>query len=99
MLEEHFTLTKYGSGEKYVGLTLIWEYVKRYFYLAITGYVEKWLHRFQHDTPTKMQHQLHPQVPPNYFSKRQRTTPLDDSQTLDKEGNKFITQVTVTLLY
>ena len=87
-------LIKYWGGSKYVGITMTWDYVKREFHITMRGYVKKLLHRFQHDTPTKMQHQPHPQVPPNYVAKRQRAIPLDDSQPLDKEGNKCIIQVT-----
>ena len=63
------------------------------------GYVANVLQIFQHNTPPKMQHQPHPHIPPNYGSKTQYTTPLHDSKPLNKEGNRFIMKVTVTLLY
>ena len=46
-----------------------------------------------------MQHQPHPHAPPNYESKTQYATPLNDSKPLYKEGKKFIIRVTVTFLY
>ena len=62
-------------------------------------YVEKALQNLQHNNPPNMQHQRYPNVPPNYGAKTLYSIPLDDFKPLDKEGNKFITQVTVTLLY
>ena len=73
---------------------MTWDYVKREFRITMRGYVKKLLHRFQHDTPTKMQHQPHPYVPPNYGEKTQYDTPLDSPQPLNKKGNKFTIQVT-----
>ena len=63
------------------------------------GYVAKALQRFQHDTLTKTQHQTHSHVPQNYGAKTKYITPLDDAQSLEKEGNKFSIQVTGTFYY
>ena len=66
VLEENYNLTKYWSGEKYAGLTMTWDYIKREVNLTMPGYVAKALHRFQQNSHPKMQHQPHPYVPPNY---------------------------------
>ena len=63
------------------------------------GYVVKLLHCFQHDNPTKMQHQPHPHVPPSYGVKTKYFTCLDDSQPLNKEGKTCIMKVTITFVY
>ena len=60
------------------------------------GYMAKELHNLQHNLTSNIQHQLHPHVPQNYEAKTQYTTPLDDSKTLNNEGNKFTIQVTGT---
>ena len=78
---------------------MTWDYVKREVYLTIPGYVENMLHCFQHNPPPNMKHQSHTHVPQNYGARTQYVKPLDDSKPLNKEGKKFITQVTGTFLY
>ena len=87
VLEEHYTLTKDWSGEKYVGITMPWDYVKREVHINMYEYVEKSLHHFQHKPPPKIKQQPHTYVPPNCGNKTQYATPLDDSKPLDKKGN------------
>ena len=40
-IEEHYTLTKDWSGEKYDGLIMTWDYVKREVHITLPGYVEE----------------------------------------------------------
>ena len=65
-LEENYNLNKYCRGEKYVGLTVTWDYIKREVDLTMPEYVAKALHRFQQKSHPKIQHQTHPNLPPNY---------------------------------
>ena len=82
VLEEHYTLTRDWSGEKYVGLTMNLDHVKREVCLTMTGYVAKLLYCFQHNHTPKMQQKNHPYVPTNYWDKTKYATPLDDSKPL-----------------
>ena len=78
---------------------MTWDYIKGEVHITMPWYVAKALHHLQHKNSTKMQHQPHPHAPPNYESKTQYATPLNDSKPLYKEGKKFIIRVTVTFLY
>ena len=54
------------KGNKYIGITLDWDYTKRQVHLSMPGYKEKGLTQFQHETPTTRQDQPHPHTPPTY---------------------------------
>ena len=63
------------------------------------GYVIRALHRFQHATPTKSQHQPYPHVAINYGTKIQYAAPPDESPLLSAADKTFIQQVTGVFLY
>jgi hypothetical protein len=48
VLEEHYKVTTDWSGERYIGIHLKWDYVRRRVHLHMPGYVKKALIQFQH---------------------------------------------------
>ena len=52
------------TGTKYLGLTLKWNYNKRYVDLSMPGYIERLLQRFSHSNPITPQHSPYPFTPP-----------------------------------
>ena len=98
-LEKDYTISIDWEAEKYIGLTIHWDYVKRKVYIHMPGYLPIVLQRFKHPTPTKQQNSPHPHVTPNYGAKIQYSPEEDDSLPLDKEDTKYIQAVAGTLLY
>jgi hypothetical protein len=62
-------------------------------------YVPEALMHFQHQAPSKPQHQPHPHVKPNYGAQAQYTKDMDTSALLPKEDKKFIQKVIGTFPY
>lgn len=87
------------TGNKYISITLDWEYDRRRVHLSIPGYNAKALIRFQHEKPARRQDSPHPHTPPNYGAKVQYAKDSDTSLPLDKEGQRFIQQLAGTFLF
>ena len=60
-----------------MGFTLKWDYVHCNVWLSIPDYVNKALHRLQHDLPWQPQHAPHRYNKPSYGQKVQFATPQD----------------------
>ena len=90
--EESYTMSKYETWTKYVGLTLDWNYEWRQVHLYIPGYVEKALQQFQHRSPGRVQNQPHPHIPLNHGTraKVEYAKPGDKPPRLPKEGKTNI---------
>ena len=98
-LTPHYQITTDMKGERFIGLTLDWDYKNQEVHISMPGYVEKALTRFDHKPPTKPQHQPHPNQPIQYGAKTQRSQPEDTSPKLNKEKKKFIQEVTGVFLF
>ena len=72
-------MTTDWEGEKYCGLTLEWDYIKRKVHLSIPGYIDNALNRFNHMQPKQLQNHPHKHAPPNYGAKVQYARPEDKS--------------------
>jgi hypothetical protein len=89
-LKEDYDISEDWKGEKYIGLTLEWDYEKREVHLSMPGYISKARKEFGHEMPTRRQDSPFPNIPPKYGAKVQYAEQPDDSSLLDKEGKKFI---------
>ena len=98
VLREFYVVDKNEKGDKYCGITLDWDYVKRKVHLSMAGYCSEALQRFRH-AAGKVQDQPHQHSIPMYGSTIQYAKKLDDSPKLDKEDKLFIQQVTFIFLY
>ena len=98
VLCELYVVDKNEKGDKYCGITLDWDYVKRKVHLSMAGYCSEALQRFRH-AAGKVQDQPHQHSIPMYGTTIQYAKKLDDSPKLDKEDKLFIQQVTGTFLY
>ena len=65
----------------------------------MTGYVGNTLIRFNHGTPRRAQDQPYQHTVPNYGICQQFAVAPDGTELLDKDGKKFVQQVTGTFLY
>ena len=65
-LRQQYAITIDKTVSLYCGLTLEWNYIKRYVDVFMPWYVCKSLIRFGHTDPSKPQHSLHPWEEPAY---------------------------------
>ena len=70
-LKKYYTISIYWGGKFTPGLTLDWNYDKKYVDVSIPGYITKALHKFQHPTPQQPQHAPHVWNAPAYGSRFQ----------------------------
>ena len=97
-LKEHYELSIDYKGELYCGITLKWNYEKRYVDISMTGYVKKQLLKYKHPKPKKTAHT--PWEPtPFIVGKPNSAAPTDDSPPLNAEGIKFIQKVVGSFMY
>ena len=100
VIKEHYDCTEDWKGDKYIGLTLDWDYDKREVHLSLPGYVAKARKQFGHEMPTRRQDSPYPYTPPNYGAKVQyANNGNDDSPLLDAKGKKYIQQVNGKFLF
>ncbi len=99
ILKEHHNISKDWLGNKYIEITLDWDYHNRRVHLSMLGYTTKSLHHFGYERPQWLQNSPHPHVAPTYGVNAQYVKTKDPSISLDKEGQKYIQAVTRTLLY
>jgi hypothetical protein len=98
-LKMHYEITVDWDGKLFCGITLDWNYTNRTVDLSMPGYVQEALAEFQHQTPSKPEHQPHRHNPPQFGVKVQLTEPEDNSKPLDKAGVLRLQQITGKFLY
>jgi len=98
-LKEDYEISEDWEGEKYIGLTIDWDYENGEVHVSMPGYVTKALQQFRHETPSKNQDSPYPWNPPKYREKVQYAKGDDDTPTLDDKQKKFIQQVTGKFLF
>ena len=98
VLKKHYKVAEDWNGEKYSGITLDWDYVRREVHLSMPEYCADALVRFNH-TLRKLNHQPHKHTLPTYGTSIQYAKERDASPAVGKEETKLIQQVTGTFLY
>ena len=82
-LKAHYPMTINWIGDKYIGITLDWDYKKQELRTSMPGYVEKALKQFKHIlSSTKRQDSPSPFVPPKFGSRKPQMTHRDTSPPL-----------------
>ncbi len=98
-LKADYKIDEDWEGTRYLGLAIDCDYTKREVYLTMSGYVYKALARFNHEAPTKPQHQPHEHTIPVFGATVQYVKQEDTTEQLPKEDKKIIQQVLGTFLY
>ena len=73
-IEKKYTVTSEWDGQRYIGITLDWDYKRRQVHLSMPQYVTKALNQFNYKLHKK-QHQPYPSTPIIYGAKKQYATP------------------------
>lgn len=85
VLKKHYEVTEDWDGERYIGITLQWDYDRRKVHISMPGYKEDALTEFGHKTPSRVQHSPYPHTPPKYGATTQYAIENDKSSLLDKK--------------
>ena len=98
-LKDTYNIEVDEDGDKYVGISLDWDYEKGEVHLSMPGYVSEALNRFKHIWSGKPEDQPYAHVVPNYGAKVQYAPDSNTSRLATKEEKTFIQQVVGTFLY
>ena len=99
ILREHYDASVDWRCERFLGITMKWDYDNGTCDLSMPGYVQAALQRFEHPEPTRPQDSPYPWLKPNYGAKTQLPTPNDDSAPLDLAARTRIQEIVGTLLF
>ncbi len=69
ILSEHHKCSHNWYGQRFLGMTIDWDYTGQAVHVYMLDYVPKALTSFQHPTPCVPQHQPYPHVKPTYGKK------------------------------
>jgi hypothetical protein len=86
------------EGDRYIGLTLKWDYQNRTVIKSMPGYIQRALLRFEHPLPHRREDSPHEWSAPVYGA-RQQYAKTDDSAEADAADKLRIQEVLGTLLY
>ena len=98
-LREIYYIKVDKNGDKYVGISLDWDYTNGEVHLSMPRYVSEALARFTHIVSKKHEDQPYAHVLPNCGAKVQYAADEDTSRLATKEEKTFIQQVVGTFLY
>ena len=99
-LQEHYeAVTVDWKAERYIGITIKWDYKHRTAQLSMPGYVDKVLQKHNHPKPKQPVYAPHKHAEVQYGRKVQMIAPPDESPLLPPAGIKRIQQVVGALLY
>ena len=73
ILSEHYKCSHDWDRQRYLSMTINWDYTGRAVHASMLDYIPKALTRFQHPTPRIPQHQPYPHLKPTYGAKAQYT--------------------------
>jgi hypothetical protein len=98
VIEQYYKCSADWSGNRYIGITIDWDYIKRKVHLSMPGYKDKALKQFQHRKATT-QHSPFQCKPIKYGAKKQYAVQPSTAAPLNKADKKFIQQVCGKFLY
>jgi len=99
LLEKNYELKIDWNGNKYLGLSLHWNYAKGYVDISMPGYIKRALERFQHPTPSRPQHSPTLWNEPRFGPNSQLTPELVDSPPLHPSKIKMLQELVGVLLF
>ena len=98
ILRKYYKVSVDWEGRNYCGLTINWDYERKFVDISMPKYIEHLLHKCQHNpiTPTYTPFKW---TAPQYGKTQQFVKPDDTAPKLDKKGIKYVQSVIGSLLY
>ena len=87
-LQQHYKISVDWAGTDNCGLSIKWNYPKKYVDILMPGYITSTLERLQHPKPAQPQHALHQWTQPAYGLKLQ-LAPINGTPKLRKNWNSL----------
>ena len=98
-LRKKYEITTDWKGERYIAITLVWDYVNRWLDLSMPGYIEK-AFKCVCTPPYKCnQYSPHDSLKPQYGASAQMREDPDLSPFLDSNGKYRLQEIIGTILY
>ena len=98
-LKQHYQLTIDYTGNDYCGLTIDWNYHKKYVDISMPGYLDKVLQHHETTPPLRSVSTPHPYSQPVYGKHTQYATPPDTSSFLSPKRKQRLQAIIGSLLY
>jgi hypothetical protein len=98
IINKEYKCSQDWTGNRYIGLTLNWNYEKHYIDLSMPGYIARALQRLVHPTPERPEHAPYNYAAPTYGSRQQFAT-IDTLPAVNSKDTKRIQEVIGTILY
>ncbi len=98
-IKSTYSLTEDWSGNRYCGITLVWDYLRRTVDISMPGYITKKLQEYKHIKSKTIQTCPYSPAPKQFGIKAQRLLENDTSPRLDKNGIKRVQQIVGSILY
>jgi hypothetical protein len=98
-INAHYNTSHDWQGERYLGLTISWNYPQQLVHLSMPNYCNKAIQRFHHTKPHRPQDQPYPHSPRIYGLQSQLVADTDTSPPLNKQDKTFVQEVIGVLLY
>ena len=99
MLKEHYIISQYWRGQRYLDLDLDWDYQNHVVQLSMLKYVANAITFFHHKHPQKPQDRPYPHINTSYGTKAQYSPDVDNSPLLTSADKTFVQEVTGTFRY
>jgi hypothetical protein len=99
VLRTRYKVTVDEGDERFVGMTIQWDYEGGTVCLSMPGYIQRILERFSHPPPKRIELAPAPYEAPQYGASVQYAPQLDTTPLLDKDNVARIRAITGTLLY
>ncbi len=90
LLKEHYEIAVDWTGNKFIGLTMDWDYPSQKVHILIPGYIEKALTCFGHKRPKRKQNSPHKHIAPIYGTRAQYVEPENPSPLPSKAEKTYI---------
>ena len=99
VIAKYYKMSTDLTGNRYIGITLDWDYTNKKVHLSMSGYVAKALKQFQHHKPSTPQHAPFPCAPIKYGAKKQYAKTESTAAPLNKKDKKLIQKVCGKFLF
>jgi hypothetical protein len=97
-LKKDYKLTKDWAGDLYCGISLKWDYARRWLDIAMPGYIKKQLLKYEH-IMRRIQHCPYLPEPKRYGADAQSSLPQDISRKLTDNEMKKVQKIVGSILY
>jgi hypothetical protein len=99
LCKETYGIVEDWNGDLYCGISLAWNYDKRYVDISMPAYVANQLLCYEHPLPVKPQHCPYNPNPISYGKDNRARVPIDTSPKLNETGKNCIQQIVSSFLY